>query len=292
MIKLIQIFTGILIFTITLPLELLSQENDTSAEFLQKQELLLTSYFDSLAGAESDEERIRMNQRIVEIFREVIKHQESFGYSFDSIDQAGILLSPDKKVKFYNWNLPFDNGLHEYFCFVQYKPEKKSDTIYHYELKDKSDSIDNPEEAILNFPKWYGSLYYKIIPIETRFDETYYTLLALDLNDYLTNKKIVDILRFNENNQPVFGATIFKNRKKVTNRLIFEYSEFATMTLKYIEDKEMIVYDHLSPSSPKYEGQREFYGPDFSYDGLKYEKGIWNTYYDLDLRLNKINLND
>jgi len=64
------------------------------------------------------------------------------------------------------------------------------------------------------------------------------------------------------------------------------------MTLKYDEGKEMIIYDHLSPSEPKYEGQYEFYGPDFSYDGLKYENGIWNTYFDLDPRLNKIELNN
>jgi hypothetical protein len=175
---------------------------------------------------------------------------------------------------------------------MQYKPRKNKDKIFTYKLKDKSDSLENPEEAILNYPNWYGALYYRIIPIETRFNEIHYTLLGFDPHDFLTNKKIVEVLRFDEQNKPVFGASIFRNRKNISNRLIFEYSEFATMTLQYEDKKEMIVYDHLSPSSPKYKGQYEFYGPDFSYDGLKYEKGIWNTYFDLDLRLNEINLDN
>ena len=263
-------------------------QQSNSEEWLKKQEVILKNHFDSLNNAQNDQQRLNINKSIILIFKEVIKNEQSFEYPFDSVQNAGILVSPDNQLKIYNWNLPFDNGLHEYFCFIQYKT--KNDKILHFELRDTSGSIENPEDAIINYPDWYGALYYKIIPIKTRFNEKYYTLLAYDMNDYLTNKKIVEVLRFDNKNKPVFGASIFKNRKTISNRLVFEYGEFATMTLKYEEDKEMIVYDHLSPSNPKYEGQYEFYGPDFSYDGLKYENGIWNTYYDLDLRLNKINV--
>lgn len=289
--KTIKNIVACLLFIIPLTFGSFSQENKNKNN-LNRQEMVLQNLFDSLANANDDETRIKVNNEIKTLLGNIVDNPESFEYPFDSIKNAGILTSPDKKLRLYNWNLPYENGVHEYYCFIQYKPNKKKQKILNFELKDVSENIEEPEQSIINYPDWYGALYYKIIPIETRFNEKYYTLLAYDMNDFLTNKKIVEVLRFDKDNKPIFGASIFKNRRKISNRLIFEYSEFASMILEYEEDKEMIVYDHLSPSSPKYEGQYEFYGPDFSYDGLKYEKGIWNTYYDLDLRLNKINIDD
>ncbi|MBA7588034.1 hypothetical protein ES708_30082 [subsurface metagenome] len=58
----------------------------------------------------------------------------------------------------------------------------------------------------------------------------------------------------------------------------FEYNEKAVMSLRYNKDAKMIVFDHLSPSNASLQGNYEFYGPDFSYDGLTFEKGIWVHY--------------
>ncbi len=282
------ITTGLFIFFISLGCY--SQNNDNSINLQQKEEQLQHLY-DSIANSNNDDVKTNLNQQIIKIWKTLLPQPETFEYPFDSLDKAGILKSPDKKLKLYNWNLPYESGEHDYFCFIQYKPTDTDDQMLLFELEDNSEDMDKPEQKILKNNEWYGALYYKVIPIETRFDEIYYTLLAYDPNDFLTNKKIVDVLHF-EKNKPVFGASIFKNQREISNRLIFEYGQFASMMLKYDEDKEMIVYDHLSPSEPKYEGDREFYGPDFSYDGLKYENGVWNTYFDLDLRLNEINLDD
>ena len=254
---------------------------------IKRAEQYLTNHFDSLASAGNDSRREAINQKIKEKFRDLLKHKASFSYSFDSLSNAGVLKSSDENVKIYNWNVPYEAGYHVFHCFIQYR---KEDSLMSFELKDRSEQIEKPESKILDRENWYGALYYKIIPKEGRMDKTYYTLLGYDPNDYMTNRKVVDVLHFDKNNQPVFGAEIFKNQREMSRRIIFEYAEFATMTLQYDEDKNMIVYDHLSPSKPKYEGQREFYGPDFSYDGLRFENGIWNTYFDLDLRLNEINL--
>ncbi|MFO8234093.1 MAG: hypothetical protein R6U04_01625 [Bacteroidales bacterium] len=278
-----------LFLLLTIQIQLFGQNEDTT-HWLKEKENQLNAYFDTLANSQSETERININEKILDTIRKVVKHPDSFEYSFDSIENAGILTSNDKKLRLYNWNLPFNDGLHEYFCILQYKPAKDSE-VKIFELKDQSDSIEEPESAILSYPNWYGALYYDIIPIQSRTNETYYTLLAYDMNDYLTDKKIIEILKFDKEDKPIFGASIFKNREEISNRIIFEYGEFASMTLKYHEDKDMIVYDHLSPSSPEYEDQREYYGPDFSYDGLKYENGIWNTYFDLDLRLDEIDIN-
>ena len=56
------------------------------------------------------------------------------------------------------------------------------------------------------------------------------------------------------------------------------------MMMRYIPELDMIVFDHLSPSRPEYAGDLRFYGPDFSYDGFKFIKGVWVLQSDLDLR--------
>ena len=55
------------------------------------------------------------------------------------------------------------------------------------------------------------------------------------------------------------------------------------MGLKYDERFKMIVFDHLSPIRPELAGDYKFYGPDFSYDGYKFENGFWVYMPDLDV---------
>ncbi len=237
--------------------------------------------FNSMANSKLDKDRIDANENILRIFRKILVNKNTFDYSFDSLKYVGIFKSIDNKLKIYNWNMPFNDGTHKYFGFIQYYSKKKKQ--YLYELYDNSENIKNPEFEELTNENWYGVLYYSILENKYR-GKVYYTLLATDFNDIFTNKKIVEVLSFDSKNKPIFGAPIFKNRKKNVRRIIFEYSARTSMGLHFDNKKEMIVYDHLSPFKPSLQGQFEFYGPDFSYDGLKFEHGIWNLYYDLDVR--------
>ena len=47
---------------------------------------------------------------------------------------------------------------------------------------------------------------------------------------------------------------------------------------------KMIMFDHLSPSRPSYTGNYEYYGPDFSYDGFRFEKDAWVLTEQIDMR--------
>jgi hypothetical protein len=119
--------------------------------------------------------------------------------------------------------------------------------------------------------------------VETKFNKTkYYTLLGFDFNSIFTKKKIIDVL-YIQNDLPYLGKQIFKYNGKIVSRIIFEYAVRTNMTLKYDEAIKMIVFDHLSPSKPSYKGKYQFYGPDFSYDGLKFEDGYWIHQKDLSI---------
>ena len=57
------------------------------------------------------------------------------------------------------------------------------------------------------------------------------------------------------------------------------------MSLKYEEGKDMIVFDHLAPSSKEMENNFSVYGPDGSYDALSVLKGgHWLYMSDVDAR--------
>jgi len=248
---------------------------------LKSYEDSLNYYFSLISTEKSDQKKVEHNNEILRIFREILQFEESFDFHFDSLSFVGVIYSPDYKLKIINWNLPYNNRTHKYFGFIQYK--KSNRNVLSYELIDNSAKIKNPEIAILNHENWYGALYYKII-VNKHFGETYYTLLGADLNNLLTKKKLIEILYFDRKNEPVFGSNVFKNRNQTVSRIIFEFNAQSNMVLTYDEEKEMIIYDHLSPSRPSLVGQYEFYGPDFSYDGLKFEHGIWNSYPDIDVR--------
>jgi hypothetical protein len=109
-------------------------------------------------------------------------------------------------------------------------------------------------------------------------------LLGWDGNNDLTRKKVIDVLRFGSSGKPAFGANIFKFDKKKRKRIFFEYSAKTNMTLTYNEKHDMIVFDHLSPSESSYKGLYQYYGPDFSYDAMYFDKGKWQLVKDVDVR--------
>jgi len=253
----------------------------TQEQAMEVVEDSLKHYFELLASETHDDKKTEINNQIVDLFKNGLQHEESFYYPFYDLKNIGLIRSEDSKLRIVTWNLPYQDRTHKYFGFIQHKKNKRSYEFY--ELKDKSNQIENPELQILSTSNWYGALYYKIITNKYRGKE-YYTILGADLNNLLTKKKIIEILYFDEKDIPVFGEKVFKNKVPPSARVIFEFSGQVNMTLAYDEEKEIIVFDHLSPSRPSLVGQFEFYGPDFSYDGLKFERGIWNYYPDIDVR--------
>lgn len=211
----------------------------------------------------------------------LLANPEAMSYPFDSLKYIGSVTSKDEVLRVFTWNIPRDDGTYKYYGKIQYRPDKK--TFKYLSLSDKSSGMKNPQQQRLTSSQWYGALYYNIIA-HTSGDQTYYTVLGLNLNDMLSNKKLIDVIWFDKQEQVHFGAPIFRNQAGRQYRIIFEYSSRVVMGLKYDERMQMIVYDHLAPFKPQLKGQYEFYGPDFSYDGFKLERGIWNAYSDLDAR--------
>ena len=269
------------------------QKNDSSFVFFKEveQELkIIEKGF--LSRIES--ERIDANKKFIAAWDKIVNDANILNYPFDSIKEASILFPKNKKFKLITWNLNKDDGTHTYFGYLivnNSKRIKKSflnyKTISEFEvfkLRDHSIDVKSAENHIGGPDKWFGMLYTQIIECDG-----FYTLIGWDGNSKLTKRKFIDVLYFKSDGEPVFGKDIFKIPKKSPKRLMFEYSSEVSMSLKYIERKNQIIYSHLASREDGafLEGMFQFYGPDGSFDAIELKKDRWVSIEDVDARTNQ-----
>ena len=130
------------------------------------------------------------------------------------------------------------------------------------------------KQGIISMPDWYGALYYDFIPFHVQ-NHTLFLLLGYIPSDLLINKKIVDVLWFDELGFPAFGAPLIKFDRMQCDRLIFQYAKMAQMTLTYDKLRQIIVYDNLAPASPLQKNNFMFYGPDGSFNAITFTGSYW-----------------
>ncbi len=273
------------LFITFISLTISAQEKNPEIRQLDAYNDTLKFIVHKLYQSKNDIEKQKWNQQLITTFEHSLNQPNSFSYTFDSLSDIGRLESPDKMFRIINWNVAKDNGTQEYFGFIQKKyiqiikknlfKKETTETIQLFPLIDKSAEIKDAEGYVSDNKKWFGMLYYKIILKKTK-NNTYYTLLAWDGNDKLSSKKIIDVLTFDKNGSPRFGASIFNMNKLHQKRVIFEHAATCTMSLKYNTKKDSIIFDHLTAPSPQLEGQYQYYCPDLGCDGFGFKRGKWN----------------
>jgi len=265
----------------------------------------LSSVQKKIQKTENDSVRQSLNILFRNALKTAIGLPGSFTYPFDSLKKLAKMTSPDKMFRIYNWNLPITNGSNLYFCFLQIPEKENKNTFTIIELRDRSDSIPDPEHSTLDFNNWYGALYYKIIPKRSGNDMIY-TLLGWEGTNLSEMQKIIEILTFDDRNLPHFGKKIFNKYKDSENkRVIFKYSPFVTMVLRFEEQgltkgkrwnasrrtfeeiqskASMIICDRLVMVEAV-EGKGPVMAPAGDvYDGFLFENGRWNFVEGVDAR--------
>lgn len=263
-----KIFSGI-IFTFFIFSNYFSVGQDIQS--FEKQEIVLQQNFEYLKTTNDDATKKFVAKTIDSLFVELLSDEKTFDTEFEKLKiYCSFLKSDDGKFRIITWNNFFSDGTFEYYGYCQFYNDK--DEFIFVKLNDKSEEIRNPETENLSEKDWFGCLYYEIITTKHKKDY-YYTLLGWDGNNSTSNKKIIEVVTIKNNNLK-FGFP-FEMYDKKSKRLIFEYNKQASMTLRWDENQKMIIFDHLAPEEPKYNGIYEFYGPDLTHDGLKFKKGKW-----------------
>jgi len=216
-------------------------------------------------------------EKFFDEFYEATSCDSSFYYPFLLLDKIGKIYSPDHKLRIYSWNIPIGIDDNLYYCIIQYysKHNKKYISV-------KLHDTHKPTQKI-TLSEWPGVLYYQIADTKNS-GQYFYTILGFNMNNLLSNKKVIDVISINDDDVVSFCSKLIEYKKGYVDRLVFEYNEKANMMLRYDERNQMIVFDHLSPQKPSLEGNYQFYGPDFSYDGLRFENGVWKYYSNIDVK--------
>ncbi len=258
------IFQFFLFFSLCLP--------HFAQDLLEQKEIALNKKLLELRAAKTDDEMNRLNLLFKVEMKAFLETKGVFQYSFKHLKTVAILDSPDETIRIINWNIEYSELSYFYCAFVM-RWDSEKEIVRVTELIDNLDPYAKKPEGIIDSKNWYGALYYKIIPFE-RNSKIEYLLLGWDGGTTISNFKLIDVLTFSGNNIKL-GSPVFRQIKTVNKRVVFEYSDNSTMSLRFDPKYKRIVFDHLSPEAPNLEGVYSFYVPDMSYDSYYYDDEMW-----------------
>ncbi len=223
----------------------------------------------------SAQNRFNADSAFTKMFVRALKTTNSFYYPFDSLKSISKLYPPDSSFRIFTWQLVISENVIRQHGAIQMKTSDGSLKLY--PLIDKSDVTINIADTIGNNKGWIGAVYYKIIQTKSG-NQTFYTLLGYDENNIRTNRKIIEVLNF-MNDEPEFGGRYFSFendtlQQPATSRYIMEYKKNAAARMNYDDDLGMIVFEHLESESgePK---KKWTLIPDGDYEGFKWKEGKW-----------------
>jgi len=243
-------------------------------------EKVLKTMFDRLY-AEDSTGREQAADQILEIMPVALSEPGAMEYPWDRLDRIGVITSEDNKIRLFTWHLETDPDNFRYFGYVQVA--LKRGRVKVFPLNDNGRPQRNLFDLEQSTGDWFGKLYYGIV-MNREKRKKFYTVMGMDFNDSRSNIKSVEVLAI-QRNRPVFMEKMFYNGNRQVDRLVLEYSDKVTISVRFEPNLEMITFDHLVPFHQVYTGNYEFYGPDGSHDGLEFSEGAWHFREDVDARL-------
>lgn len=228
----------------------------------------------NIINARDQVERITSCYYFIQTLKTALSVPNSFDYDFTTIKTVSVIRSDDDKFRLFTWNLLLDSGVYMYFGAIQMN---NSDSLELYGLYDSSDYNKDLYYGQFDNRHWMGALVYQMHHYKYK-KKNYYLTFGWDGQDAKTNRKIVDVLWFDEDGKPQFGEEIFDFDGDLQSRIIFDFNDNAAMLLRYDKNEEAIVFANLVSINPLMVDMPETYVPDGTYDYLKLEKGIWRRY--------------
>jgi hypothetical protein len=244
-------------------------------KILQEKEDSLKSHALKIIKGNSAVIRFESDSIFTKMFVRALKTPNSFYYPFDSLETISKIYAPDNSFRIFTWQMVVNENLVRQHGAIQMNTADGSLKLF--PLVDKSDVTAKLTDTIGDNKGWIGAVYYKVIQTENN-NQNYYTLLGYDENNIRSNRKVIEVLSF-DNGVPTFGGRYFSFdqdtiKKPTTSRYIMEYKKDAGPRLTYDDDMQMIVFEHLE-SETNEPTKKWTMVPDGDYEAFKWEKGKW-----------------
>jgi len=220
--------------------------------------------------------RMRSDSFFIKTLVRALQIKNSFYYPFDSVQGVSKLYAPDSTFRIFTWNISFDDYYSRQRGAIQVRTNDGSLKLI--ALRDFSEFTPEAMDSVRTKANWIGAVYYDIV--KTSYNgKNYYTLIGFDNNSVMSNKKWLEVLTFNEKNEPVFGGKYFSFEKDSVKRApqyrySLEYKKEARAILKYNEEDKLIIVDHLISETDEPENKWT-YVPDGDYEAFKWQDGKW-----------------
>ncbi|MFK8045590.1 MAG: hypothetical protein AB8B72_08845 [Crocinitomicaceae bacterium] len=241
----------------------------------------IASYLDSVRKAKTDAERNMHNASLYQSVKDLEKINGILEYPFSSLKSMSTIKAPDGAFRIFNWNVENSNLEHSHYC-IMFKKSRGAKKQIAIEFKEDKYTIPPKPTTMLTPNKWYGALYYKIVPVKVG-NKNLYTVLGYSGSTRSSNKKLLEVFWF-KGNKLRLGYPLFEAEEKARNlqrRVFFEYSEQANVSVKFLPNIGKIVFDHLVPENKNLEGMYEFYIPDLTYDAYYWKDNHWKYQKDI-----------
>lgn len=202
--------------------------------------------------------------------------KNSFYYPFDSVIGISKLYAPDTSFRIFSWSISYDDYYHRQRGAIQLRTADGSLKLI--PLRDVSEFTDKPEDSARGRGNWIGAVYYNMIKTQHK-GKNYYTLFGFDPNSAQSSMKWMEVLSFNDRNEPVFGGPFFTYEKdsipkSPKYRVGIEFKKNTRVLMNFIPDLEMILVDHLISETDQPELVWTMV-PDGDQEGYKWENGRW-----------------
>ena len=251
-----------------------SQSDSTYIDSIRNYEYQLEGLSYNIINGSDKVERITSCYYFIETLKTALQIPNSFDYDFDLLKTVSSITSEDDKFRVFTWNLLLDSGKYMYFGAIQMN---NPDSLELYGLYDSSDYNRNVIYGQFDNRHWMGGLIYQIHHYRWK-KKDYYITFGWDGQDAKTNRKVIDVLWFDNEGKPNFGEEIFDFDGDLQSRIIFDFNDRAAMLCRYDDHEEAIVFANLVPINPVMKGVYQNYVPDGTYDYLRFEKGVWRRY--------------
>ena len=231
----------------------------------------LVFYADVMSNASEGKNRLYAEGKFEELFISKLKEKNSFQETFDQLKWISKIEDSEHHFKIFTWFVEVDGDKYSHFGIIQ----KSDGTIVN--LRDNYSNPYDIEYDILDGNNWIGAYYYDMKEYKNN-GETYYLLLGYDPGNGKNKRKILEVLSFDENGNPVFGKEVFKSidpekRTNIKSRIVIDYSKNASATLTFDDQLNIIMFENIISVMTPEEGPTLL--PDGSYKAYKQEGDYW-----------------
>ncbi len=270
--KKLPLLLPLLFLVYTLPAQRLSKADE---KFLQLKEDSLKKLSVKIIQGINSSDRFIADSIFTKTLVRALKTPHSFYYPFDSLETISHLYAPDSSFKIFTWQMMINDNVIRQHGAIQMRTYDGSLKLF--PLIDKSDVTIKLNDTVANNKGWIGAIYYNIIQKKAG-NQDFYTLLGFDENNIRSNKKLIEVLHFDDG-EPIFGGRFFSFEedsvfKTSIGRYIMEFKKEDGPKLNYDPEMDLIVVEHLI-SETNEPNKKWTYVGDGDYEGFKWKNGKW-----------------